>query len=362
MERKTAAVLFGGVSSEHEVSRLTAASVLRNIDREEWRVLPVGITKDGRWYLCREDIPPEAVADGSWENESELRHAILSPDRGHHGLLVFGREGGWQGARVDVIFPALHGKNGEDGTLQGLAQLAGIPCVGCDAAASAVCMDKALTKIVLTAAGIPNAKWLCTEAWNRDDAALTARVEAELGWPVFVKPARAGSSVGVSRAEDPAALSAALDTAFAEDDKVLIEEAVRGAEVECAVLGSTAHPSPSLHLGEIVPKRGLYDYEGKYLDGSTDLYIPARIPAEQAEMIRQAAAAAYRALGCRGLARVDFFATPDGGYRLNEVNTLPGFTDISMYPKLMTDSGMTYPALLSRLLRLAMEKEGRADG
>lgn len=355
MEQKTVAVLFGGVSSEHEVSRLTAASVLRNIDREEWNPLAVGITKDGRWFRCAGN--PDTVADGSWEQDSALSRVVLSPDREHHGLLRL-TDFGWCRIPVDVIFPALHGKNGEDGTIQGLAELAGIPYVGCDVAASAVCMDKTLTKIILTAAGIPNARWLSADRASRDDDALAAAVEEQLGWPVFVKPARAGSSVGVSRAENPAALTAALDTAFAEDDKVILEETIRGAEVECAVFGNTPELFPSRHLGEIVPKRGLYDYEGKYLDGSTDLYIPARIPEAQAESIRQAAVKAYRALGCKGLSRVDFFALPDGGYRLIEVNTLPGFTNISMYPKLMADSGMSYPELLTRLLRLAMEKEG----
>lgn len=356
MNKRTVAVVFGGVSSEHEVSRLTAASILENIDRGQWEVLLVGITKAGKWFLCPGGLPAEAVADGRWEEDPALAPVVLSPDRGHHGLLL--REGeGWRQVPVDVLFPALHGKNGEDGSVQGLAQLAGIPCVGCGVAASAVCMDKALTKIILTAAGIPNARWLCAAKEDRDDRALAAAVTGELGWPVFVKPARAGSSVGVSRAEDPAGLTAALDTAFREDRKVILEEAIRGAEVECAVLGNAGSITPSRHLGEIVPKRGLYDYEGKYLDGSTDLYIPARIPEDQAETIRQAAVRAYRALGCEGLARVDFFALEDGGYILNEVNTLPGFTSISMYPKLMTASGMSYPELLTRLIRLALERE-----
>ena len=242
-----------------------------------------------------------------------------------------------------------------DGTIQGLARLAGIPCVGCGVLSSALCMDKDMTKTVLTARGIPNARWLAACREDRDDAALAGKIGTELGWPVFVKPARAGSSVGVSRAEGPEGLAAALDTAFAQDRKVIIEEAIRGAEVECAVIGNFRDPEAAPSLGEIVPKRDLYDYEGKYLDGSTDLYIPARIPGEQAEAIRRGAVEAYRALGCTGLARVDFFALPDGGYLLNEVNTLPGFTSISMYPKLMTAAGMTYSELLTRLIQLAIE-------
>lgn len=354
MNQLQTAILFGGVSSEHEVSRLTAASILRNLDRDLFAPLPVGITKDGRWFLYRG--PAEAIPDGGWEKDPGCVPALLSPDRGHHGLLVR-EKGGWQPLRVDVIFPALHGKNGEDGTLQGLAALAGIPCVGCGVLSSALCMDKAMTKTLLTARGIPNARWLCTTREDRDDGALAAETARTLGWPVFVKPARAGSSVGVSRAEGPEALSAALDTAFREDRKVLIEEAVQGAEVECAVIGNFDCPSAAPSLGEIVPKRGLYDYEGKYLDGTTDLYIPARLPEKQARAIREAAVEAYKALECTGLARVDFFATPDGGYLLNEVNTLPGFTSISMYPKLMTAAGMSYSELLTRLIRLALEEE-----
>lgn len=360
MTISTAMVLFGGVSSEHEVSCLTAASILENIDRDRWKVLPVGITRQGRWLLCPEDISPAAVAGRSWAEDPRCLPAVLSPDRGHRGLLRLEGDG-WELLPVDVLFPALHGENGEDGSLQGLAQLSGIPCVGCGVAASALCMDKALTKTILTAHGIPNAKWLSVTREDRDEKALTAAVTRELGWPVFVKPAGAGSSVGVSRVEGPEDLPAALEEALRYGRKVILEEAVSGAEVECAVLGNYGDAVPSAALGEIVPKRGLYDYEGKYLDGSTDLYLPARLPAEQAESIRRAAVEAYRALECTGLARVDFFALADGGYLLNEVNTLPGFTSISMYPKLMTASGMTYPELITRLLCLALElaeKEG----
>jgi len=352
MNKTKVAVLFGGVSSEHEVSRLTAASVLQNIDKDRWEVLPVGITKDGRWFLYRG--PVSAIPDGGWEKDPGCVRAILSPDREHRGLLVE-EDGRWRRMAVDVIFPALHGKNGEDGTVQGLAALAGIPCVGCGVFSSALCMDKAAAKIVLTASGIPNARWLAVTREDRDDKALAERIGTGLGWPVFVKPARAGSSVGVSRAEGPGDLAAALDTAFREDRKVIVEECIRGAEVECAVMGNFKGPFAAPSLGEIVPKRGLYDYEGKYLDGSTDLYIPARLPREQAEAIRRGAIAAYQALECTGLARVDFFATRDGGYILNEVNTLPGFTNISMYPKLMTAAGMSYAELLTRLLDLALE-------
>lgn len=357
MTKPVVAILFGGVSSEHEVSCLTAASILENIDRERWAPLAIGITKEGEWFLCHEEISPAQIADGSWEKDPDrfLFHVILSPDREHHGLWLFDGKAGWWRTRVDAIFPALHGRNGEDGAVQGLAQLAGIPIVGCGVASSALCMDKDLAKSLLAAQGVPVAKWLTVTQEARDDSALLGEIPGKLGWPVFVKPACDGSSVGVSRVNGPEGLSAALDAAFQSGRKVIIEEAVTGAEVECAVLGNPGRAVTSAVLGEIVPKRDLYDYEGKYLDGSTDLYIPARIPGEQAEAIRRGAVEAYRALGCTGLARVDFFALPDGGYLLNEVNTLPGFTSISMYPKLMTAAGMTYSELLTRLIQLAIE-------
>ncbi len=357
MTKPVVAILFGGVSSEHEVSCLTAASILENIDRERWAPLAIGITKEGEWFLCHEEISPAQIADGSWEKDPDrfLFHVILSPDREHHGLWLFDGKAGWWRTRVDAIFPALHGRNGEDGAVQGLAQLAGIPIVGCGVASSALCMDKDLAKSLLAARGVPVAKWLTVTREARDDSALLGEIPGKLGWPVFVKPACDGSSVGVSRVNGPEGLSAALDAAFQSGRKVIIEEAVTGAEVECAVLGNPGRAVTSAVLGEIVPTRDLYDYEGKYLDGSTDLYIPARIPEEQTEAIKRAALESYRILECAGLARVDFFALADGSFILNEINTLPGFTSISMWPKLMMASGMTYPEILTRLIELALE-------
>ncbi|MCI9510614.1 MAG: D-alanine--D-alanine ligase [Angelakisella sp.] len=355
MTKPVVAILFGGVSSEHEVSCLTAASILENIDRERWAPLAIGITKEGEWFLCHEEISPAQIAGGSWRKDPGLRRALLSPDREHHGLWLFDGKAGWWRTRVDAIFPALHGRNGEDGAVQGLAQLAGIPIVGCGVASSALCMDKDLAKSLLAARGVPVAKWLTVTREARDDSALLGEIPGKLGWPVFVKPACDGSSVGVSRVNGPEGLSAALDAAFQSGRKVIIEEAVTGAEVECAVLGNPGRAVTSAVLGEIVPKRDLYDYEGKYLDGSTDLYIPARIPEEQTEAIKRAALEAYRILECAGLARVDFFALADGSFILNEINTLPGFTSISMWPKLMMASGMTYPEILTRLIELALE-------
>ena len=306
---KTVLVLFGGVSSEHEVSRLSVTSVLKNIDRACYQPVAVGITKEGRWL--RYDGSVELIADGSWEQDTDnLCRCVLSPDRQHHGLLCEGPEG-WQLHPVDVIFPVLHGKNGEDGTVQGLFELSGIPYVGCGVISSANCMDKEVAKKLLVAAGIPNAHWIAVrrDCFSRMDA-LGARVAKELGYPVFVKPANAGSSVGVSRVETFAQLAQALEVAFAEDSKVIIEEMLHGAEVECAVMGND-QPIASAVVGQIVPLRGLYDYKGKYVDGTTQLNIPAHITPEQTQTVREMAVQAYQALGCQGLARVDFFALSD---------------------------------------------------
>lgn len=354
MDKKTVAVLFGGVSSEHEVSRLSVTSVLNNIDKNRYTPVAVGITKDGRWLCYNGDVA--LIADGRWERQTQaLTPCVLSPDCGHHGLLLL-RGDRWETLYIDVVFPVLHGKNGEDGTVQGLLELAGIPYVGCNVIASANCMDKEVAKLMFTAAGIPNARFISARQGEMQDfGAIALRVESELGYPAFVKPANAGSSVGVGRAEDKQALQAALKEAFKQDNKVIIEETLHGAEVECAVMGNAA-PVASQVVGEIEPLRGLYDYEGKYLDGSTKLHIPARLPAAQSEKIRRLAVEAYSALQCTGLARVDFFAMEDGeGVVLNEINTLPGFTNISMYPKLFMASGLSYSEILTKLIEFAFD-------
>jgi len=352
-EKLTVAVLFGGASTEHDVSRLSVSSVLRELDREKYEILPVGITRSGEWLLYSGDV--SLIADGRWEQPELTTPCLLSPVPAHHGLMVQTPDG-WQPRRVDVVFPVLHGMNGEDGTVQGLLELAQLPYVGCGVTGSANCMDKDIAKRLFAEAGIPVAGGFTVYRGEEPSPAeLTARVEAELGWPVFVKPVNLGSSVGVSRACNGEELEAAMAQALRFDRKVLVEEAICGAEVECAVMGNHHNAVASDVLGEIVPVREMYDYEGKYLDGSTQLYIPARIPGDQTELIRKTAVAAYRALDCRGLSRVDFFALPDGTIRLNEINTLPGFTSISMFPKLFMASGYTYPRLLDRLIELALE-------
>ena len=351
--KKTVAVLFGAVSSEYEVSLRSAASVLRNIPAEKYHVLMLGITKDGRWLEYSGEI--DAIEQDTWQQGSVIP-AILSPDRSHGGILRLTPNGA-EPVKLDAVFPVMHGEHAEDGTIQGLLELAGIPCVGCGVLASATCMDKEVTHILLEAAGIKTAPWVClVRPQMADFDAIEPLLREKLGYPMFVKPANTGSSVGVGKAKNPDGLLRALQEAFVYDRKVLIEQAISGAEVECAVLGNFGDAQASV-VGEIVPHHEFYDYSGKYLDDSTDLYIPARLSAETSEVIREIAVQAFAAVGCTGLARVDFFALADGAIVLNEMNTLPGFTSISMYPKLFEASGLSYPALIDRLFTLAFEKQ-----
>ena len=347
------AVIFGGVSSEHEVSRMSVTSILENLSNERYEVHMVGITKEGRWLLYTG--PVEDILSGAWE-QGPVTPAFLSPDPSVHGLVAL-RDGKAETIHVDVIFPALHGKNGEDGTIQGLFQLSGIPYVGCDTESSAICMDKAVTHSLLSSADIEQAHYLWFYA-DRFDAApdtIKNKIQARLDFPVFVKPSNAGSSVGVSKVERFENLDQAIRKAAREDKKVVVEEGITGQEVEVAVLGN--RDCDASLVGEIGASAQFYDYDDKYINGTSQLYIPARIPQEVSEKIRQTAVRAYRLLGCSGLARVDFFVTAgDNRVILNEINTLPGFTSISMYPKLWMERGMTYSQLLDQLVELAFAK------
>jgi len=352
VSKKTVALLFGGVSSEHEVSCMSAASVLENIDKEKYDVVMLGITKSGNWFQY--SGPVEALKKCEWERSEYIIPAFISPSRATHGML-YERLGRFESRRIDVVYPVLHGRNGEDGTMQGLLEIAGIPYVGSGVLASADCMDKAVCHTLLEAAGVPQVKWL--EFHRGCDAAAAEKAVAEkLGWPVFVKPANAGSSVGITKVKEPSALAGAFELAFASDWKIIVEEAVRDPiEVECAVLGndecSVGGP------GEIIPADEFYTYDAKYHNDKSEVLLKARIAPEKAAEVREIAVKAYKALGCRGLSRVDFLIERESGrVFLNEPNTLPGFTSISMYPKLMVDSGMTYAGLIDRLLELALER------
>lgn len=350
------AVIFGGVSSEHEVSRMSVTSILENLSNERYEVHMVGITKEGRWLLYTG--PVEDILSGAWE-QGPVTPAFLSPDPSVHGLVAL-RDGKAETIHVDVIFPALHGKNGEDGTIQGLFQLSGIPYVGCDTESSAICMDKAVTHSLLSSADIEQAHYLWFYA-DRFDAApdtIKNKIQARMDFPVFVKPSNAGSSVGVSKVERFEDLDQAIRKAAREDKKVVVEEGITGQEVEVAVLGN--RDCDASIVGEIGASAQFYDYDDKYINGTSQLYIPARIPQEVSEKIRQTAVRAYRLLGCSGLARVDFFVTAgDNRVILNEINTLPGFTSISMYPKLWMAMGLSYGELLDKLIELALQRAGQ---
>ena len=353
MKKYNVCVLFGGISPEHEVSLRSAESVLNNMDPEKYNIYPVGITKEGNWILYG-DTDYSKLPTNEWLSCPKNRQAALSPIRGQ-GLLSF--EGDCVvRENIDVVFPVLHGENGEDGSIQGLFQIAGIPYVGCHVAASAACMDKCLTKLMAAVTNVRQADWeLVTREQLRfhPEKALD-RVEAKFSYPVFVKPAGTGSSVGVSKARGREALLASLENAARYDRKVLVEEFIRGREVEVAVLGNNT-PVASVP-GEIDAGAEFYDYDTKYITNTSRLFIPARISEAAAEQVRQDAVAIYQAMGCQGLARVDFFVTYDGEQVVfNEINTMPGFTSISMYPKLFGASGIPYGELIDKLLDCAVE-------
>ncbi len=355
MKKLSVCILFGGMSPEHEVSLRSAESVLNNIDKEKYNIFPVGITKEGTWILYG-GHDYSLLPTGEWRDHPTNRRAVLSPMRGQ-GLLSF--EGDCVvRERIDVVFPVLHGENGEDGAMQGLLQMAGIPYVGPHIAASAVSMDKTLTKLVADHAGVTQAAWQLVwrqELDNRMELVLDS-LETRFSYPMFVKPAGTGSSVGVSKATDRESLMRALLAAAAFDEKILVEEFIHGREIEVAVMGND-NPVASI-CGEIDSGADFYDYEAKYITDTSVAYVPARIPEDVAENVRETAVKIYSAIGCQGLSRVDFFVTfEENKVVFNEINTLPGFTSISMYPKLFAASGIGYSDLIDQLLALALEAE-----
>ncbi|THG31782.1 D-alanine--D-alanine ligase family protein [Naasia lichenicola] len=353
------ALLFGGRSSEHSISCATAGGVLGAIDRERYEVIPVGITRDGAFVLEADDASrfaldpsalPEVVDNGSrvlWPDSAASRELRVESDGSVRSL-----------GDIDVVFPILHGPFGEDGTIQGMLELIGLPYVGNGVLASALGMDKHFTKTVLAAAGIAVAPWVTVTAgsWaSSQDVLLPSMVS--LGFPMFIKPARAGSSVGVSKVVDVDGIAPALELAFAEDSKVLVEAAISGREVEVAVLGGRAgSPARASVAGEVVVTgRDFYDFAAKYLDApGVDLVCPASLTDDELAEMQSIGIRAFEAIGGAGLARVDFFLTPTG-FVVNEVNTMPGFTPISMFPRCWLESGLTYPELIMELITLALE-------
>jgi D-alanine-D-alanine ligase len=348
-ERVRLVVLFGGQSSEHEVSCTTAASVLRAVDPERYDVVPVGITQEGTWV--RADDALAALAQGA----AALPDRLSATGTAVEPMPAMAPVGADDGPVV--VLPLLHGTRGEDGTVQGLLELAGVPYVGSGVLSSALCMDKPTAKEVLSVHGLPQVRAL----WFRSEEAAGAgeRVAGvEFAYPLFVKPANQGSSVGVTKVDAPDGLDAAVAEAAGYDDWVVVEEGVVGGrEVEVAVLGN-AEPRASLP-GEIRPSHDFYDYEDKYLDGACDLLVPAPLDEAQVAEVRALAVRAYRALRCEGMARVDFFLDPERGFLVNEVNTIPGFTPYSMYPVMWEATGLPYAELIDELVRLAVERHER---
>lgn len=348
MKKLKIAVLFGGCSTEYPISLQSAHAVISHLDREKYEPVLLGITRDGRWFLFTGH--PDALLDDSWHTDAvHCTPAVISPDRGLHGLLLIAPAGP-SSIRLDAAFPVLHGKNGEDGTVQGLLELAGIPIVGCDTLSSALCMDKEVAHRLAEREGV--AVPPCALFRAGDDPAGLNALTARLCYPLFVKPCRAGSSFGVSRVERPQDLAGAVAAALEHDGKILIEQAVAGIEVGCAVLGDRA-----LRVGrvdEIELDHGFFDFVEKYNLVTSRIHMPARISPAQERRVQETSMKLYRALECRGFARVDLFLTPEGGLIFNEINTIPGFTGHSRYPSMMQGVGLAFSPLLDALIELAV--------
>ncbi|WP_019876399.1 D-alanine--D-alanine ligase family protein [Sporichthya polymorpha] len=361
------AVIFGGRSSEHAVSCVSAGSVLRAIDRTAYEVVPIGISTEGGWVLAVDDPDQLVIRDGKLPQVDATRPAVVLPgDPTARALTVFD-ESQPSGAlgEIDVVFPVLHGPYGEDGTIQGLLEMADLPYVGSGVLSSAVSMDKAHMKVALAGAGLPVCDYVVVTArrWKTENAAVRDEIAA-LGWPVFVKPARAGSSVGISKVKRPEDLDAAMAAAQEWDPKVIVEATVIGREIECGVLegvvgpdGVQGPPEASVTAEiRVLGDREFYDFEAKYLDDSTELTVPADLDEAVAAKVRALSVQAFEALSCESLARVDFFVCADGSVLVNEVNTMPGFTPVSMFPRMWAASGVDYPTLVDRLLRTALQR------
>jgi D-alanine-D-alanine ligase len=356
-EKLRIGVIFGGRSGEHEVSVASAASVMAALDTDKYEIIPIGITHEGRWLA---GVNPQALTQGTTMDESAqgVTAVAITGDPTQRGLVSASPRGASSAPpALDVVLPVLHGPYGEDGTLQGLLEMAGVPYAGSGVLGAALGMDKEKAKQVFLAEGLPVVEWLTVRRHEheRDPEALADRIEARFAYPVFVKPANLGSSVGVGKAHDRVALRRALSTALEYDRKALVEPAVNARELECGVLGND-EPHASV-VGEVVSSNEFYDYRAKYVDNASRLYIPAAISEAQTMEVQRMAVAAFRALDLSGLARVDCFLDRDTGrLYVNEVNTMPGFTQISMYPKLWEASGVSYPQLLDRLIELAVER------
>lgn len=355
-KRLRVGILFGGRSGEHEVSLASAASVIRALDAEKYEAVPIGITKDGRWLVgaaAQRMTEPKALPELLKSGE----RVVLPPDPSASALVALGSGSGQPSVKVDVIFPVLHGTFGEDGTVQGLLDLAGVPYVGSGVLGSSVGMDKDVQKRLFRDAKIPIVEFLAIPRhdWETNRGKLLVAIKKKFKFPLFVKPATLGSSVGMTRVGEAAELPGAMDLAAEFALKIIVEHAIRGREIEVAVLGNEA-PRASLP-GEIIPHREYYDYAAKYLESGSQIQIPAKLTKKQTAQFQEYAVRGYRAIECAGMARVDFFLERGTNkIYINEINTIPGFTSISMYPKMWEASGIPYTELISRLIELALEQ------
>lgn len=355
MAKIKAAVIFGGTSKEYKLSLASAAEVIRNIPEDKYEVICIGITRKGRWLFYPGDV--DAIASGEWELNPDCTSAIISPDPLHRGIITI-ENGETSVKKIDVVFPVLIGRKSGDGSLQGLLNMSGIPYVGCGLLASASCMDKSHTHMVLDDYGIKTAKWeLITQREINSIDERCTEIAAEMGFPLIVKPANSGSSVGSSIAEDADSLAAAVKLAFLNDNKVIVEKYVSGRKLEAAVFG---YDNPfSSYIGEILSVNKVYDPTEVNKSSGDDLVIPADLPMELMNDIRAVAVKAFKALGCKGMARIDFFLTDDGELLLNKVGTTPGLRKNSVYPKLMEHLGMSRPYLMDKLMEQAIENAER---
>ncbi len=344
MDLKNIAIIFGGCSSEYEVSLQSAAAVLRSLDSDLYNAVKVGITRNGQWFLFKGD--ESAIEDGTWTH-GDCVPAFISPDRKTHGLIVMEGKTGTSSIYLDGAFPVLHGKFGEDGTVQGLLALAGIPCIGCGVLASALCMDKFIAHQLAELAGVRVPRAVVLERMG--NAAYFEEQTGHLHYPLFVKPVCAGSSFGITKVEKKEALPDAIVAAFAHDTRVIVEEAVQGFEVGCAVMGND-----ELLVGEVDEielSDGFFNYEEKYTLKSSKIHMPARIDALTAVRIKETARLLYRTLMCSGFARVDMFLTPENEIVFNEINTIPGFTSHSRYPNMMKGAGLSFEETVNRIVK-----------
>jgi len=347
--KQTVVILFGGHSSEYDVSLQSAASVIENMDYETYNVILIGITRNGEWLKYSGDV--NCIRNDTWHRHPSCVQAVISPDRSTHGILVMNGKNVTT-IHVDVVFPVLHGKNGEDGTVQGLLEMAGIPFVGCGMLSSALCMDKDMAHRLVKQAGITVPESVVVFSPVSDEELLEKT--AHLKYPLYVKPANSGSSIGITKIFGPGDLKYSVEIAFLHDRKVIIEEAVDGFEVGCAILGNDV-----LKIGEVDEielSQGFFDYTEKYTLKTSKIHMPARINSDTAERIKETAVLIYRTLGCKGFARVDLFLTPRNEIVFNEVNTIPGFTSHSRYPNMLKGAGMSFPQIINELIRLATEQ------